>query len=77
LKDISHCIGAFSPLDVPEPKGPLWVLGDTFISKYYTVFDRDNKRIGLAKSKHSSPGSPNDSGIKYRYIGLNDDGMNW
>lgn len=45
------CRVGIMPLDVPKPKGPLWVFGDIFIRKFFTVFDRDNDRIGFAKKK--------------------------
>ena len=31
----------------------LFIVGDLFMSEYYTIFDRDNNRIGIAKAKHN------------------------
>ncbi|XP_036129520.1 renin [Molossus molossus] len=42
------CTLALHGLDIPPPTGPVWVLGATFIRKFYTEFDRRNNRIGFA-----------------------------
>merc|ERR1712192_253608 len=33
---------------------PMWILGDPFLRKYYTVWDGDNNKVGFALAKQPS-----------------------
>ena len=50
--DNLDCIAALMPIDVPAPRGPIFVFGDFFLRKFYTVFDRDEKVVGIARANH-------------------------
>eukprot|EP00405_Crypthecodinium_cohnii_P015351 CAMPEP_0206457492 /NCGR_PEP_ID=MMETSP0324_2-20121206/22994_1 /ASSEMBLY_ACC=CAM_ASM_000836 /TAXON_ID=2866 /ORGANISM="Crypthecodinium cohnii, Strain Seligo" /LENGTH=417 /DNA_ID=CAMNT_0053928625 /DNA_START=71 /DNA_END=1324 /DNA_ORIENTATION=+ len=51
-KSEDGCSVALMTLDIPPPKGPLFIFGDPFLRKYYTVYDRQELRVGFALAAH-------------------------
>jgi len=51
-KQGSSCEVSLMPVDIPPPKGPLFIFGIPFLQKFYTVYDGVNKQVGFAVAKH-------------------------
>jgi len=45
----TDCRPGLSSLDVPAPNGPVWIVGDMFMMKYFSIFDRDDNTVSLAR----------------------------
>ncbi|KAL4660252.1 cathepsin D-like isoform X1 [Arapaima gigas] len=47
------CFSGFQAMEMSSRQGPLWILGDVFISEFYTVFDRGQDRVGFAPARQT------------------------
>lgn len=45
------CVSAFMGMDIAAPVGPLAIIGDSFLRKYYSVYDLERDAVALAKAK--------------------------
>lgn len=50
LEVSGSCISAITPMDFPAPVGPMAIIGDSFLRKYYSIYDLGNHAVGLAKA---------------------------
>ncbi|XP_030634119.1 nothepsin [Chanos chanos] len=45
------CFSGFQGVDIPTSLGPIWILGDVFLSEFYSIYDRGQNRVGLARAR--------------------------
>ncbi len=50
LEVSGSCVSAFTPMDFPAPIGPLAILGDSFLRRFYSVYDVEKNTVSLAKA---------------------------
>ncbi|KAM9468188.1 nothepsin isoform 2-T2 [Clarias gariepinus] len=43
------CISGFQATDIASPFGPMWILGDIFLTQVYSIYDRGEDRVGFAQ----------------------------
>jgi len=51
LEASGSCISAFQGMDIPPPAGPLVILGDSFLRKYYSIYDLGSNSVLIGEAK--------------------------
>jgi saccharopepsin len=51
LEVSGSCISTFMGMDFPSPVGPLAILGDAFLRRYYSVYDLGANTVAIAEAK--------------------------
>ena len=50
-RDVPICGFAYSMFDV-GPTMNVWIAGDIFLTKYFSIYDRKHDQVGLALANH-------------------------
>jgi hypothetical protein len=53
-RDTTGCSFSLMPLDVPPPRGPLFIFGDPFLRRFVTIYDKSGPHVGFAVAKSGS-----------------------
>eukprot|EP00927_Polykrikos_kofoidii_P061372 TRINITY_DN56209_c0_g1_i1.p1 TRINITY_DN56209_c0_g1~~TRINITY_DN56209_c0_g1_i1.p1 ORF type:complete len:479 (+),score=49.13 TRINITY_DN56209_c0_g1_i1:99-1535(+) len=56
-KSSGSCLLNFMVLEIPPPRGPVFLLGDPFLRRYYTAYDRQRLRVGFALARQTESGT--------------------
>lgn len=64
------CYPKITSLDLPPPTGPIMLLGEPFLKRFYTIFDREALRIGLGVATHTTPSSVPDESMEDAVVRL-------
>jgi len=48
----TYCTVSLMDLDIPPPRGPIFIFGIPFLQRYYSVYDEPNRRVGFAVARH-------------------------
>jgi hypothetical protein len=51
-KGHGSCDFSLMALDVPPPKGPLFIFGDPLLRRFVTIYDKNGPKVGFAVAKH-------------------------
>ncbi|BGP26243.1 aspartic proteinase precursor [Rhodotorula toruloides] len=51
LESGGTCISPFMGLDIGPADSPIWIIGDVFLRKFYSVYDLKRNAVGFAKSR--------------------------
>lgn len=53
-KTDAGCGVRIAKIDIPAPRGPVFLLGYPFLKKFYTIYDRESLKVGVSVAAHDN-----------------------